>query len=297
MAAAAAQSSRRETLLGREYLLIEKLGSNDHAFSLWDAGLGFCRYLEKNPSVLAQFRGARVLELGSGTGLVAMFLAAHGAHTIASDLPHVIPHLSSCVSANGFALREPPTSAAGSDGTIMCAGYRWGDPVEPIVSKFGPFSFVIGTDVVYDNDLVRPLLRSAALFALYDGTAVQSTGSSSSSSSSGATAGSDDERSAATTTSENALTGVAPRKAAVVYFANEQRDSITHALFKSVADSLFSVKEVSRSRLALESRDSPLHVYSMRLRRGMTRDSVCAPLDLDARTSTADNDVVTRLAR
>ena len=270
---AESQTARRTTtLLGREYVVFEKTASNDHAFSLWDAGVAFCRYLEANPKLLRGFAHARVLEVGSGTGLVAMFLcAAAGAHVVATDLPHVIPHLTSCIASNGFLIRDPPRgdcSGGGGgggacDGTITAVAYRWGDSPAEQVARYGPFAFIVGTDVVYDNELVRPLLRSAALFALQG-------------------QGGPGEEPASSPAG-----GGGTGKAAVVYFSNEERDSITHVLFHAVASSLFTLKEATRSRLDVESRDTPLHIYAMRLRRGLTAAAICAPIDLDTAAAAA----------
>ena len=53
-------------------------------FRVWEASSLFVALL-KQPSVQSQFAGRCVLELGSGTGFLAMAAASIGAHVLATD--------------------------------------------------------------------------------------------------------------------------------------------------------------------------------------------------------------------
>lgn len=206
----------------------------------------FVRYLEANPKELQKLRGRRVLEVGTGTGLVSMVLAdVAGCAVVATDLPHVMPNLHACLRANGFAPRAeggPLTRTGGEGGEVTPAAYSWGDDVSELVRLHGPFDVIIGTDVVYSEYLVPALLRSVATVAL---------------------------------ASEGRLgvlgvpAGPADRpatKQTLAYLANEIRCTQTQELFCATADRYFRVKQLRRSRYHAESRDTSLHIFELRAR-------------------------------
>lgn len=241
-------STAQVDAFGRTFVLLQRTRALDHAFSLWDAGLGFVRYLEANHKAAAAFEGRRVLELGAGCGLVSMVLAALGAHAVATDLPHVVPHLQSCIGANGFRLGLAPLggASAGGGGSIDAAALPWGDAagVEDVVARFGPFDAVVGTDVVYQDVFVRPLLRTAAEAALLSAAAAAGEGGR--------------------------------RRATQVFFGNEERDATTHALFERLAKELFGAKLVPPKSYHPDSEGTSLRIYEGRLKPGASREGVQA---------------------
>ena len=127
------QSTLVRRCFGSDSVVVQLLTSLDHAFSLWDSAMHFVRYLEANPKELQKLRGRRVLEVGTGTGLVSMVLAdVAGCAVVATDLPHVMPNLQACLRANGFAPRAeggPLTRTGGEGGEVTPAPYSWGDDV------------------------------------------------------------------------------------------------------------------------------------------------------------------------
>jgi predicted nicotinamide N-methyase len=135
--------------------------SGDHGLCLWDASVCFLRYLEHNPKAAARLRGATVLELGAGTGLLGIVLAhCLQCRVTTTDLPAVVPNLLANVAANPL--------PRGARGSICALPYAWSGEADAAVlaaSPTGAFDAIIGTDVAYSEALNDVLLRSAAAFA------------------------------------------------------------------------------------------------------------------------------------
>jgi hypothetical protein len=274
---------------GRTFVLMQHPAALDHAFTVWDAGLGFVRYLEANKKAAAALAGRRVLELGAGLGLVSMACAALGAHALATDLPHVVDHLRSCIGANGFKLGLRPAGAGdgadgGGAGSIDAAALPWGDDdaLQRVLDTYGPFDVIVGTDVVYQDRLVRPLLGTAARAALTSrggsgsGASAPGGGVGCSSSSSVAAATSDDTPHAGD--SGGGGGGGGRRRTVHVYFANEERDAHTAALFERLSRELFGAKLLPPKTYHADSAGTSLRIYEGRLKPGATAESVAAAL-------------------
>ena len=121
------------------------------------------RYVETKPEKVA---GKRVLELGSGTGLVGLVAAALGARSVTlSDLDEVVPLLT----RNAAAFEERHASRSPCD--VSVAALPWG------LSPTGAYDVVLVADCLLQNgphlyaplcDTLRALLQndnSTALFA------------------------------------------------------------------------------------------------------------------------------------
>ena len=227
-------------LCGREYETLQRPSSLDHAFSVWDAAIGFSRFLEKNASLRASLRGKRIVELGSGTGILACFLASPevGAIVTATDLPHVCSFIEATVARNNVHLRrstrglhqhhELCDTVAENSRTLECSvgvmPYSWGDDVERLYYSHGPFDVVVATDVVYSTSLVHPLLSSAAELCKRSG------------------------------------------RRAVAYFANEARDEETTLRFDEIARTFFRVRQISSAKLHESATGTSLRVFEMKVR-------------------------------
>lgn len=276
-------SSMQVVAHGRTFVLMQHPAAMDHAFTVWDAGLGFTRYLEVNKKAAAALAGRRVLELGAGLGLVSMVCASLGAHALATDLPHVVDHLRSCIGANGFKLGLRPAadapgdgsssgSGGGSGGSIDAAALSWGDDaaLQLVLDTYGPFDVIVGTDVVYQDRLVRPLLGTAARAALASrggGSAAASSSGSSSTAAAGELPSAGD-----------AGGGHRGRRVVHVYFANEERDAHTAALFERLSRELFGAKLLPPKTYHDDSEGTSLRIYEGRLKPGATIESVAAAL-------------------
>lgn len=131
----------------------------------WDAAMHLASYLTVEGQDLV--RGKRVLELGAGTGLVALVCAKAlgAANVLATDgSPDVVDALQDGIFVNGLQ----------GDGRVSAAKLRWGR--YPEVQGLGPgdFDVVVGADIVskppvagcanggqtYDDSSVVQLLAS-----------------------------------------------------------------------------------------------------------------------------------------
>ncbi|BGP45851.1 hypothetical protein JCM10450v2_001686 [Rhodotorula kratochvilovae] len=106
----------------------------------------------------------RAIDLGSGTGLVALSLAALGYTTLATDLPALVAGvLGSNISSSPF----PPTQLAAHP-------LDWFTPPEELSFPSGhepPFDLIATADTVYAPSLCAPLLRTLAHLSLAGGRA------------------------------------------------------------------------------------------------------------------------------
>ncbi|KAI0052555.1 S-adenosyl-L-methionine-dependent methyltransferase [Auriscalpium vulgare] len=100
----------------------------------WPAGEVLARYLARHrgPPSLA---GARVLELGSGTGLVGLIAARLGAHVWITDQPPLLPIMANNIRINDLAPQ------------VTAAELNWGEPLPCSIPQ--TFDFVLAADCVY----------------------------------------------------------------------------------------------------------------------------------------------------
>jgi len=114
--------------------------------TVWDGAVVLAKYFEqkneKHPELL---KDATVLELGSGTGLVGIALAALGADVTITDLSTTIPILHKNVELNKSQCKHE----------VQVKELYWGQDTD----DFDPdFDYIIGADVIYQDQLVPALL-------------------------------------------------------------------------------------------------------------------------------------------
>lgn len=149
-------------LLGHRLHISQDPNSKHLGTTVWDASMVFVKFLEKNsrkgrfcPSKL---KGKKVIELGAGCGLAGLGMALLGCDVVATDQVEVLPLLMRNVERNkSWISQSNPDS--GTFGSVTVAELDWGNK-EHIKAVDPPFDYIIGTDVVYSEHLLQPLMET-----------------------------------------------------------------------------------------------------------------------------------------
>lgn len=155
----------RFTVVGQSvYLSTEKSESAENhmvqtASSVWDCSLVLVKYLEKNVAqIFDPFdRGLRIIELGSGTGLVGIGVghllqtrSCHDLDIVVTDVASVVPSLLKNIQLNTFAGAVP----------VRAAVLDWNNWRQDVAKLKTPFRVVLAADVVWVNSLVIPFVQA-----------------------------------------------------------------------------------------------------------------------------------------
>ncbi|XP_073140596.1 uncharacterized protein [Henckelia pumila] len=148
--------------LGHRLQFSQDPNSKHLGTTVWDASMVLVKFLEKNcrkgkfsPSKL---KGKRVIELGAGCGVAGFGMALLGCDVITTDQTEVLPLLMRNVERNTSRILQM-NSDSDSFGSIEVAELNWGD-ADHIRAADPPFDYIIGTDVVYAEHLLEPLLQT-----------------------------------------------------------------------------------------------------------------------------------------
>ncbi|XP_075634074.1 uncharacterized protein LOC142606640 isoform X1 [Castanea sativa] len=149
-------------VLGHELQFLQDPNSKHLGTTVWDASLVFVKFLEKNcrkgrfcPSKL---KGKRVIELGAGCGVAGFGMALLGCDVVATDQVEVLPLLMRNIERNTSRILQM-NPGSDSFGSIQVAELDWGND-DHIRAVGPPFDYIIGTDVVYAERLLEPLLQT-----------------------------------------------------------------------------------------------------------------------------------------
>ena len=110
----------------------------------------------------------RILELGSGCGLLGMAIAATTPHEVVLTDPGIDVNLSEEVSCNTLSLLQRNVDLnqqeLGSRASVQ--QLLWGDEADiaHLLERCGRFDLVIGSDVLYNPDVYHHLLRTILAF-------------------------------------------------------------------------------------------------------------------------------------
>jgi hypothetical protein len=139
-------------------------------FTVWEGSWFLIHRLVAG--LAAELAGRRVLELGSGTGITALAMAALGAHVLATDLPsvvHGILALNQRVNAAPDAQTASPSDtwsgavriAGRAGGTLACTPLDWTVPIDAQVSGGNDpreTDFIIACETVWLKELIAPFV-------------------------------------------------------------------------------------------------------------------------------------------
>ncbi|XP_019448755.1 PREDICTED: protein N-lysine methyltransferase METTL21A isoform X2 [Lupinus angustifolius] len=147
-------------VLGHELQFVQDPNSKHLGTTVWDSSLVFAKFLERNCRKgrfsPAKLKGKRVIELGAGCGVSGFGMALLGCDVIVTDQKEVVPLLQRNVDRNiSRVMQNNPKSF----GSIKVSELYWGDESH-IKAVDPPFDYIIGTDVVYAEHLLEPLLQT-----------------------------------------------------------------------------------------------------------------------------------------
>ncbi|KAJ2078933.1 Protein N-terminal and lysine N-methyltransferase efm7 [Coemansia sp. RSA 988] len=151
---------RKNAAIGATSIQVSLLGSHPlWGHHLWNAAKEFANYLDKNPELVAN---KSVLELGAAGALPSLVAALNGANRVViTDYPD--PDLLANIRRN-VELNIPERLA---DGSVIVAGYLWGNEIERIAmlsgTPLGTFDVLILCDLVFNHTEHFKLLESVRL--------------------------------------------------------------------------------------------------------------------------------------
>ncbi|XP_066477442.1 protein-lysine methyltransferase METTL21C [Tiliqua scincoides] len=118
---------------------------------VWPGALALCQYLESEQEEI-NLKGKKVLEIGAGTGLVAIVASILGAFVTATDLPEVLENLEFNISKNTRDIDVPKPEVR---------KLVWGKNLnEDFPRSTHHYDFVVATDVVYHHTALDLLLAT-----------------------------------------------------------------------------------------------------------------------------------------
>lgn len=125
-------------------LNIHQLEEGDAGCVVWDAALVLTKYLEKSQLLT----GKRILELGSGTGVVGLYCSYNpDTQVVITDLPKLVPLMELNIEKNRHNLL----------GNITAESLTWGEDI----SHFKPpVDIVLVADCVYYQESINPLIQT-----------------------------------------------------------------------------------------------------------------------------------------
>ncbi|XP_067894308.1 EEF1A lysine methyltransferase 3-like [Heterodontus francisci] len=123
---------------------------------VWAAGVALCRYFEKEN---ISFTGQKVIELGSGTGIVGILATLLGGDVTMTDKPNVLKQIENNVSINiPSACRH----------RIKVRALTWGEDNSNFPTDY---DFILGSDIVYSS-VTYPALIETLLYLASQGATI-----------------------------------------------------------------------------------------------------------------------------
>ncbi|KAG6543530.1 hypothetical protein Mapa_015024 [Marchantia paleacea] len=156
-------------VLGHNLLIKQDPNSKHLGTTVWDSSLVFVKFLrnsKKGEFSRAKLAGKRVIELGAGCGLAGLGMALLGCDVVVTDQIEVLPLLLRNVERNLSRAKYTASDCSymGSIGKVDVAELDWGNETH-ITATGPPFDYIIGTDVVYKEQYLEPLINTILALA------------------------------------------------------------------------------------------------------------------------------------
>merc|ERR1711957_1105960 len=143
----------------------EAPGNLGVAGKVWDGAIATIQWLQEHSEERVErwIRGKHILELGSGTGVLALMLGAWAPASVTmTDLPEAVP----LMELNVAITREVgPLGLTNSDCPFNCTALTWGeaDHARTLLSTGYLPDVLVLVDVVYDPSIYQPLVDCLVL--------------------------------------------------------------------------------------------------------------------------------------
>ncbi|KAJ3046007.1 hypothetical protein HDV00_003755 [Rhizophlyctis rosea] len=137
--------------------LVQSTDSGTSGTTVWPGGHDLALYLTSlHTKSKLSLTAKRLIDLGTGTGIVGLTAAYHGAHVTLTDQPHVIngPILKDNIALNTPDL--PPNTTLTT--TVLDWNSHAINPDPETISP--PYDIVCGADVMYDISFASPLAHT-----------------------------------------------------------------------------------------------------------------------------------------
>jgi predicted nicotinamide N-methyase len=122
---------------------------------VWDSAILMSKWFEKMQHETNFLSGKRVIELGSGTGLLGLICAKLGASLVVlTDLPVLLQTMQQNIERNQLQQQ------------CVARALNWNDAqgVESLLKEFGTFDYVVASDVlVFAGDARKPFLHTTVV--------------------------------------------------------------------------------------------------------------------------------------
>ncbi|KAM3933570.1 protein-lysine methyltransferase METTL21C-like [Leptodactylus fuscus] len=138
---------------GYEIIIQESI--ENYGGVIWPAAKALCYFLEENRDEF-NLKNKKMLEIGSGTGLVSIVACILGAHVVATDLPEILGNLRFNLSRNtkGRCLHYPEVREL-----------TWGHDLQRnFLNTSCVFDYILAADVVYHHTCLDKLLETMKFF-------------------------------------------------------------------------------------------------------------------------------------
>jgi predicted nicotinamide N-methyase len=154
-----------ETIYG-DIVINENMNLPHSGARVWSSSQVLSKYLERHRRKL-RVRG-KVLELGAGCGMNGIMMSKLGCEMVVfTDLACMLEHLRLNVDLNLLVNNRATTRLENTGRRYAVRELDWNNEqqMKQIKEEFGPnFDFIIGSDVVYQEEFIEPLLATLFYF-------------------------------------------------------------------------------------------------------------------------------------